>query len=29
MGWTMAHGTAQILADEIAGRPPVMRLADF
>jgi D-amino-acid dehydrogenase len=29
MGWTMAHATAQILADSMAGRAPVMRLAGF
>jgi D-amino-acid dehydrogenase len=29
MGWTMAHATAQILADSVAGRLPVMRLAGF
>lgn len=29
MGWTMAHATAAILADEMAGREPPMRLSDF
>jgi D-amino-acid dehydrogenase len=29
MGWTMAHATAQILADEMAGRTPVISLAGF
>jgi D-amino-acid dehydrogenase len=29
MGWTMAHATARILADEMAGREPPMRLLAF
>jgi len=29
MGWTMAHATARILADEMAGREPPIRLQAF
>ena len=27
MGWTMAHGSAKITADLVAGRPPEIDLA--
>ena len=29
IGWTMSHGSARILADDIAGRTPAIPLAEI